>query len=67
MYYYAGKPTGSWYELDGRPKRGWTCGHKHHTIEAASKCADKQEAPGFREWGVFRGKDDCPCHLGEDN
>ncbi len=60
MYYYAGKPTGALRVMrsEGKQEIGNVCGHKHHTIEAASKCADKHEAPGFREWGVYRGKDD---------
>lgn len=57
-YYYAGKPTGAHYE-DGTPEIGNTCSHKHHTIEAASKCADKHEAPGFTEWGVYREPRRC--------
>lgn len=64
MSYYAGKPTGSWYE-NGSPEIGWTCGHKHQTIAAAAKCADKQEAPGFREWGVYREQDDTRVPFGQ--
>ena len=50
--YYAGKPTGSWYE-GGGIEIGNTCGHKHRSIETAQRCADSREAPGFSEWHVY--------------
>ena len=65
MYYYAGKPTGSWYE-DGTPEIGNTCGHRHKTARAACSCALKQEAPGFREWGTYTDQDRPVTWMQED-
>lgn len=37
-----------------RQEGGPVCGHSHRSWAAAQRCARSQEAPGFREWAVFK-------------
>lgn len=54
FYYYAGKPTGKIRTIraEGKQETSEVCGHKHDSVEAASKCADQQSGSDY--WGVYR-------------